>query len=391
MKFRRNLSLVLLALMAAHAAGADDRILPGDKSLSRKAQLGQKLFFDANLSTPPGQACASCHDSGAFFIDPDPSAPTSKGVLTERHGNRNTPTALYAAFSPAFHFDPAEGLYVGGQFLDGRAATLQEQAKGPFLNPLEMANPDQTAVVDKVRQADYAPLFGKVYGKRALDHTEQAYDRIADAIAAFERTPVFKPFTSKYDGYLAGKARFTRQEKRGRKLFEDPDKGNCAACHPDRPTEDGAPPLFTDFTYDNLGVPKNPANPFYALPPELNPDGFDFVDKGLGAFVKDSAQNGKFKVPSLRNIARTAPYMHNGYFKTLRGVVDFYNSRDIKPACKDPLTPEAQALADGCWPAAEVAENVNHAELGDLGLTDREVDDLVAFLRTLTDGYRPGD
>jgi cytochrome c peroxidase len=391
MKFRRNLSLVLLALMAAHAAGADDRILPGDKSLSRKAQLGQKLFFDANLSTPPGQACASCHDSGAFFIDPDPSAPTSKGVLTERHGNRNTPTALYAAFSPAFHFDPAEGLYVGGQFLDGRAATLQEQAKGPFLNPLEMANPDQTAVVDKVRQADYAPLFGKVYGKRALDHTEQAYDRIADAIAAFERTPVFKPFTSKYDGYLAGKARFTRQEKRGRKLFEDPDKGNCAACHPDRPAEDGTPPLFTDFTYDNLGVPKNPANPFYALPPELNPDGFDFVDKGLGAFVKDSAQNGKFKVPSLRNIARTAPYMHNGYFKTLRGVVDFYNSRDIKPACKNPLTTEAQALADGCWPAAEVAENVNHAELGDLGLTDREVDDLVAFLRTLTDGYRPGD
>jgi cytochrome c peroxidase len=297
---------------------------------------------------------------------------------------------MYAAFSPKFHFDKAEELYVGGQFLDGRAATLAEQAKQPFLNPLEMANPDAAAVVEKVRQADYAPLFLRVYGKAALDDTQKAYNRIADAIAAFERTPVFAPFTSKYDYYLAGKARLTPQERRGRQLFEDEDKGNCAACHPSRPAEDGTPPLFTDFTYDNLGGPRSPDNPFYDLPSELNKAGERFVDLGLGGALKNPAENGKFKVPTLRNIAKTGPYTHNGYFRTLRGVVDFYNTRDVKPRCEDSMTPEAEALRLGCWPAPEVAANVNRDELGALGLTDREVDDIVAFLLTLTDGYRPG-
>jgi cytochrome c peroxidase len=387
----KRCSTVLLVLMAVQSALAADNLPPaGGNGLSRKAQLGRKLFFDTNLSEPAGQSCASCHDPGAFFTDPDKNVPTSDGVLPELKGSRNTPGAMYAAHSPPFHYDEAEGLYVGGQFLDGRAATLTEQAKGPFLNPLEMANPDKSAVVDKVRRAEYAPLFQRVYGRRSLDDTDKAYNRIADAIAAFERTPRFAPFTSKFDYYLAGKAQLTRQERRGRKLYEDADKGNCAACHPDRPAEDGSPPLFTDFTYDNLGVPKNPDNPFYALPPGLNPKGFDFVDYGLGAFVHENSENGKFKVPTLRNIARTGPYMHNGYFRTLRGVVDFYNTRDVKPRCQNPLTAEDQAIREGCWPAPEVAENVNHAELGALGLTEREVDDLVAFLRTLTDGYRPG-
>jgi cytochrome c peroxidase len=381
--------ITLLAFLFAQAAmAADAGTLPGGNGLSRKAQLGRKLFFDTNLSSPPGQACGTCHNPTTFFTDPDRSAPTSKGVFPDRHGNRNSPTAMYAAYSPKFHFDKAEELYVGGQFLDGRAANLQEQAKGPFLNPLEMANPDEATVVEKVRQTDYAPLFRQVYGKAALDDTRKAYNRIADAIAAFERTSAFAPFTSKYDYYLAGQAKLTPQERRGRKLFEDPDKGNCAACHPDRPAEDGTPPLFTDFTYDNLGSPKNPDSPFYALPSELNKAGDRFVDLGLGGAIKDAAENGKFKVPTLRNVAKTGPYTHNGYFRTLRGVVDFYNSRDVKPRCPDPLTPEAEALRLGCWPEPEVAANVNHEELGALGLSEQEVDDLVAFLRTLTDGYR---
>lgn len=383
--------IALLAFLFAQAAlAADDGALPGGNNLSRKAQLGRKLFFDANLSSPPGQACATCHDPKAFFTDPDKSAPTSKGVFPDRHGNRNSPIVMYAAFSPKFHFDKGEGLYVGGQFLDGRAATLAEQAKQPFLNPVEMANPDQATVVEKVRQADYAPSFLKVYGRTALDDTNQAYNRIADAIAAFERTKVFAPFTSKYDYYLMGKARLTDPERRGRKLFEDPDKGNCAACHPSRPAEDGTPPLFTDFTYDNLGGPRNPDSLFYALPAEFNKAGFRFVDLGLGGVVKQAVENGKFKVPTLRNIAKTSPYSHNGYFKTLRGIVDFYNSRDVKPRCPDPLTAEAEALRQGCWPEPEVKANVNRDELGALGLSEKEVDDLVAFLRTLTDGYRPG-
>lgn len=386
----KQCGLFLLILVAAQAGcAADAPALPGGENLSRKARLGQKLFFDTNLSTPPGQSCATCHDPGKLFTDPDKDEPTSTGALPELKGSRNTPIAMYAAFSPKFHFDRHEGLYVGGQFLDGRAATLQEQAKGPFLNPLEMANPDEASVVEKVRQADYAPLFQQVYGQAALDDVDKAYNRIADAIAAFERTPVFARFTSKYDYFLAGKARLTRQELRGRKLFEAEDKGNCAACHPSRPAENGTPPLLTDFTYDNLGVPKNPDNPFYALPSELNPQGAAFIDKGLGAIVKSKAEDGKFKVSTLRNIAVTGPYTHNGYFKTLRGIVDFYNTRDVKPACPDPLTPEAEALRLGCWPVPEVRENVNRSELGALGLSEQEVDDLVAFLRTLTDGYQP--
>lgn len=352
-----------------------------------KAELGQALFFDPGLSSPAGQSCATCHATDAAFTDPGRSLPVSKGVLHDRVGNRNTPTAMYAAFSPAFHFDAKEGLYVGGQFLDGRAATLEKQAEEPFLNPLEMANPDKRSVVGKVRRAAYGADFDKVFGKGALDDTDAAYERIAAALAAFQRTPRFSPFSSKYDAYLAGKVRLSKQEMRGLRLFEAEDKGNCAACHASRPGPNGEAPLFTDFTYDNLGVPRNPDNPFYSLPAQLNPAGSQWVDRGLGAVVDKRAEDGKFKVPTLRNVELTAPYMHNGYFKTLRGTVVFYNDRDRKPLCRKNRVTEEAALKQQCWPAPEVITNVNQDELGDLGLTEREIDDIVAFMKTLTDGW----
>lgn len=387
----------LLFAPAALGEGASNRpsqlVDPAVQDSVPKERLGRHLFFDTRLSEPAGQSCATCHDDQTAFTDPDRSLPTSKGVIPGRAGNRNTPTAMYMAFSPSFQYDDEQGLYIGGQFLDGRAATLEEQAKGPFLNPLEMANASKLQVVDKVRAASYGKLFERVYGKDIFADTEQAYDSIADAIAAFERTRTFSPFSSKYDAWLAGKTKLTAQELRGLELYERQDKGNCAACHPSRPAEDGTPVLFTDFSYDNLGVPKNRANPFYTLPVEFNPDGWNWVDRGLGGrtdlFTDPKAEAGKFKVPTLRNIALTSPYMHNGYFATLRGVVDFYNSRDVKPVCPDPWAPEEQALNLGCWPAAEVADNVNADELGNLGLSDDEVDDIVAFLNTLTDGWRP--
>lgn len=245
-------------------------------------------------------------------------------------------------------------------------------------------------MVEKVRQANYAQEFESVYGPSALADPVKAYNRIADAIAAFEKSPGFTPFTSKYDYYLKGQVKLTAQESRGRELYEAGDKGNCAACHPSRPSNGGLQrPLFTDFTYDNIGVPPNPDNPFYRLGPGLNPQGYGFVDLGLGRSTGDPAQNGKFKVSTLRNVAVTAPYTHNGYFKTLRGVVDFYNSRDNKPRCKNAFTPEKQALREGCWPAPEVAANLNRDELGRLGLSNQDVNDIVAFLKTLTDGYKP--
>lgn len=393
------LTAVAAALVSAVAVGqsdlfADPRAKEDDivRHASPKERLGRMLFHDTRLSEPAGQSCASCHDANFASTDPDKWSPTSQGVNPRLFGSRNTPTAMYMAFSPAFHFDAAEGLYEGGQFLDGRAATLEEQAKGPFLNPLEMANTSKQQVVDKVSAARYAVLFKRVYGPDAFDATEAAYDRIADAIAAFERTRMFNPFTSKYDAYLAGKAKLTAQEMRGLELFEREDKGNCAACHASRPDEDengGVPPLFTDFTYDNLGVPKNPHNRFYTMSTQHNPDGRKFIDRGLGGFLDSPSEDGKFKVPTLRNIALTAPYMHNGYFMTLRGVVDFYNTRDTKPVCAQEFLEEDKAIRQGCWPAAEVAQNVNQGELGNLKLDRQEVDDIVAFMQTLTDGWRP--
>jgi len=380
---------VIAALMLPALA---DKLMddpPSNNPQTAKAQLGQALFFDPSLSSPPGQSCATCHNATAAMADPDRQLPVSKGIVPGRVGNRNTPTAMYAAFSPPFHYDEEEGLYVGGQFLDGRAATLEEQAKGPFLNPLEMANPDKQSVVEKVRRAAYAKEFDSLFGKGALDDTEQAYERIVEALAAFERTPQFSPFSSKYDAYLAGKVKLSKQEMRGLRLFEAEDKGNCAACHTSKPGPKGEPPLFTDFTYDNLGVPRNPDNPFYKLPSQHNPAGLEWVDRGLGTTVNKRSEDGKFKVPTLRNIELTGPYMHNGYFKTLRGTVVFYNDRDKKPLCGKHLVSEAEALEQQCWPAPEVIANVNHDELGDLGLTEREIDDIVAFMKTLNDGWQP--
>ena len=332
------------------------------KKLTLEQQLGKEIFFDTNLSTPTGQSCASCHDIKTSLTEPESNFPVSLDAVAGRTGSRNTPSAGYSAFAPNFHFDAEEGLYIGGQFLDGRAANLKEQAKGPFLNPDEMNNPNEQSVIDKIKVSRYANQFIQVYGEDIFDNTMPAYDKMAQAIVAFENTSSFNGFSSKYDYFLAGRVKLSAQEQKGLALFKDENKANCAACHIST-TEDGLAPLFTDFTYDNLGTPSNPEI--------LSVKGDDFIDVGLGQTV-GSAENGKFKVPSLRNVAKTAPYMHNGVFSDLKQVVEFYNTRDV----------------DDTWPSPEVAENVNTEELGDLGLTNEEVDALVAFMQTLTDGYQ---
>lgn len=358
----------------APESGGGDASGTQEVVLTPKENLGKLLFFDPMLSTPPGQSCAHCHSPGAGFGDPNQQLPVSRGVHPDRYGNRNDQTASYAAHIPPLEFDHAEGLWMGGLFWDGRASSLAEQAKGPPLNPLEMANPDAEAVVEAIREAHYRDHFLEVYGAGALDDADEAYDYMADAIAAYEMTSELNPFDSKYDLYLAGEVQLTPQELRGLALFEDESKGNCAACHISRPGPDGLPPLFTDYTYDNVGTPRNPENPFYFLPAEFNPDGVDYVDLGLGPVVGDPELNGFFRVPTLRNVELTPPYLHNGVFHTLYQVVSFYNSRDVAP-----------------WPEPEVAANVNREELGDLGLTPQEMESIVAFMKTLTDGYRAGE
>jgi len=333
-------------------------------------RLGKLLFFDSTLSTPPGQACSSCHDPAVAFADPNTDLPVSRGAHPDRFGSRNDMPVAYAAFVPPLHRDPEEGIWVGGLFWDGRVNTLAEQARAPPFNPLEMANPDTATLAEKLRRTDYAELFTEVYGAGALADPATALEHMSRAIAAFEQAAEVSPFSSKYDQWLRGDVALSSAELRGLSVFTDEQKGNCAACHPVEPGADGSPPLFTDFTYDNLGVPPNPESPFYLLPPELNPAGAAFVDRGLGAVVGDRSEDGKFRVPTLRNVAVTPPYMHNGVFKTLFQVAAFYNTRDVAP-----------------WPAPEVAENVNNEELGNLGLTNQELEDLVAFLHTLTDGW----
>lgn len=232
-----------------------------------------------------------------------------------------------------------------------------------------MANPDSTTVVEKVSQSEYATEFKDIYGDQIFNDVEKAFDSIADAIAVFERSDEVAPFSSKFDLFTTGNAILTAQEQRGLDLFNREDKGNCAACHPSTSEDNLIPALFTDFSYDNLGTPANPNSPFLTQDTEFNPDGSGFIDFGLGGKLSDIAENGKFKVPSLRNINLTAPYMHNGVFDNLEQVLDFYSDRDN----------------DGVIP--EVADNVNHDELGDLGLSSQEKADIIAFLKILTDGY----
>jgi len=344
-----------------------------------KEQLGSSIFADTNLSEPAGQACATCHHVQSGFADPNSSStnPVSQGAITGRFGDRNAPTAAYASFTPPFGINTL-GEYVGGQFLDGRAATLADQAKIPFLNPLEMANADQASVIAKIRNSSYAALFEKIYGTGSLNNTGTAFGQVAEALAAFQSTSLFHPYTSKFDYFLAGQVQLTAQEKRGFNLFDG--KGQCFSCH-----EQGQNKLFTNYTYQNLGVPKNPDNPFYTMPAQYNQDGLTYADLGLGAnpVVMSIFENGKFRTPTLRNVALTAPYMHNGVFQTLEQVVNFYNTRDVLPTCPTDI------IQVNCWPAPEVSENMNTQLMGNLGLTLSEVNDIVAFLKTLTDGYVP--
>jgi cytochrome c peroxidase len=385
-------------------------IAAGKMALSEKEQLGKLLFFDQTLSAPEGQSCAVCHGPEVGFTGPDQelnkAGAVYEGAEKGRFGNRKPPASSYAGESPVLHFDKKEKVWVGGMFWDGRATgkrlkdPLAEQAQGPFLNPLEQNLPDAKTLCIKIKNSSYASLFEKVWGKGSLDcgkGVSATYDKVAKSIAAYERSKESNPFTSKFDYWLRKKVNLSEEEKRGLDLFEG--KAKCSACHPSTRGPKGAHPLFTDFTYDNIGVPKNPKNPFYTMPTSWNPTGADFVDEGLGGYLKEAGyqasvyepEMGKFKVPTVRNVdQRPSPsfvkaFGHNGYFKTLKEIVHFYNTRDVLPKCKD--TAEAKPGVN-CWPEPEVSSNLNTQELGNLGLTEDEENALVVFLKTLTDGHR---
>jgi cytochrome c peroxidase len=392
-----------LAVLAAQSAPA---------KLSPVEELGKKLFFDQALSSPPGQSCAACHDPAVGFTGPSENANKAAGVyegaVKGRFGNRKPPAAAYAGGSPRLQLIGGE--FIGGMFWDGRATgdvlgdPLAEQAMGPFLNPLEQNMPDAKGLVQAVKKSSYAGLFEKVFGPGSLDASKdpaKAYANIGRAIAAYERSAEVNPFSSRFDDFWrAAKAKglkvetigvdnsgpfrdlgLTDREISGLILFNT--MGSCAQCHL-LSSDDENPPVFTDYKYDNLGIPRNPGNPYYGQDKAFNPEGKAWVDKGLGGFLGSSgrfkdlvAENiGKHRTPTLRNVdKRPAPaivkaFMHNGYFKSLKDIVHFYNTRDV---------------AGAGWPAPEVAANVNITQMGDLGLDDDEEDLVVEFLKTLTD------
>jgi cytochrome c peroxidase len=389
---------VVLVLVLVGSARAD--------KLTDVELLGKFLFYDG-ISSPGSMSCAVCHGAGVGFTGPDAQinrhGTVYRGAVPERFGNRKPPSSAYATFSPVFHYDEAKG-FVGGNFWDGRATGLHlgnpaaDQALGPFLNPVEQNNPSSRAVLEDVIKSPYLRLWERVWGEPLNIATpadiDKNYDRVGRAIAAYEASHEMSPFSSKYDYSLQGKVQLTAEEQRGLALFNG--KANCASCHPSTAGPNGEPPLFADFTYENVGIPKNPENPYYRMDrvevdgKPINPDGANWVDPGLAGFLRTSGNSawqsmarenrGKHKVPTLRNVDKRPSqdfpkaYMHNGVFKSLEQVVHFYNTRDVPGAG---------------WAAPEVPQNINTKEAGNLGLTSQEEAAIVAFLRTLSDDYTP--
>jgi len=371
--------------------------------LSPVEQLGKSIFFDESLSINENQSCASCHGPEVGFTGPlsgtNAHGAVYEGSIPGEFGDRKPPSAAYATQSPIFHND--KGTWTGGNFWDGRATgeklgnPAADQAQGPFLNPVEQALSSSDIVVDRVCNptdpAAYPVSFEEVWGEGACDNYAEAYDQVALSIAAYEASDEVNAFSSKLDLTYLGRVKLNKEEQRGWALFRG--KGMCHRCH----ISNGKEALFTDYTFDNLGIPKNPENPVYNVDPA-------FVDPGLGGFLEKTSypeevyltEWGKHKVPTLRNDdlrpdeGFVKAFAHNGYFKSLDGIVHFYNTRDVKDTCPGDYT-EAEALAANCWPAPEVAENVNRDELGDLGLSPQEEADIVAFLMALSDGYELGN
>jgi cytochrome c peroxidase len=409
--------------------------------------LGKLIFYDQQLSVNRNESCAFCHMPETGFTGPvsalNQTTVAYPGSVRTRFGKRNPQSHTYASYSPVLHYNAEQGDFVGGQFWDMRAtglrldSALAEQAQGPPLDPAEMGLVDPACMVYRVSQRPYRTLAEQVWGAQAFEvrwpaNTEKVcgrpgpapdsdrlplhlvavdrgivqstFDQIAQAIAAFEGSSEVNPFSAKYDFVMAGKVEFTPEEKAGYELFRSKTT-HCNECH-----RDGGPgeePLFTDSTASNLGLPRNPDVPFFQenSPDQFgytaNRDGLKYLDPGVGGFLAGpenpnrewaamaKSYLGKFKTPTLRNVdKRPRPdfvkaYMHNGYLKSLKEVVHFYNTRDALPVCQ----PGYRGEKVTCWPAPEHPETMNRKQLGNLKMSDQQEDLLVAFLKTLTDGY----
>jgi len=454
-------AIVLIAAAALPGCGggsgedtASSTPPPAAQSLASVA--GKAIFFDTSLSASGRQACGTCHvPKYAFSADPatDNGLPVPLGGPNmDQTGFRNAPSLMYASFTPPFSLGNGP---TGGFFRDGRASSLAAQAQQPFVTPFEMANRDAAEVLARLQgSAATLAAFVAAYGEGALATADTALEDLGLAIAAYEiEDPGFHPFSSKYDYWLEGQVQLSAQEKSGLDLFNNPAKGNCTACHPSQAQGYNSHALFTDYTFDNIGVPRNwniPANKPGSVSPvdaatletvltpvDVPSDAeYAYYDMGLCGPLQPFASDanarpnlsatttlcGVFKVPTLRNIAITTPYFHNGVFSDLHQVLEWYVTRDINNNTGNNPNPVAAGPGGNPYEAvgtfytaangtpdlyeyndlpAEFDANVNVGELpytpptfggGQAPtLTAEEIDDVVAFLCTLTDGFDPSN
>jgi cytochrome c peroxidase len=367
-------------------------------ALSAAASLGKQIFFDPSLSASGKMSCATCHSPDHAYGPPNGLAVQLGGADMQRQGTRAVPSLRYLGFTPKFtrhYYVPGpdetedEGP-TGGFTRDGAVDSLHEQALIPLLNVNEMANPNPAAVVAKLQNAGYAEHFRRVYGADIFDHPAAALEQATLALEAFQtEDPSFHPYTSKFDAAMAGNADFAPAELRGYGLFNNPAKGNCAKCHIDTPGPGGRPAQFTDFGFQALGVPRNPE-----IAANRDPT---YADLGIcGPGRKDMAQEaefcGMFKSPTLRNVATRQVFFHNGRFHTLDDMMHFYVTRDTNPASWYPKVKGKLAKFDDL--PARYRANIDSLDAplnrkagAAPALNDEEIGDLIAFLKTLDDGY----
>lgn len=403
-----TLLIVLLCAAAADAPALPWGSTPSPAAAYARAQaiaaLGRRLFFDPALSASGRMACATCHDPAHGFSAPNALAvqlggPEVGRAGEARQGIRAVPSLMYAQDTPPFmeHYHESEDEGdesvdqgpTGGRAWDGRVDRARDQAALPLLDRNEMASASPASVVAKVARSAYAGEVARLYGQDVFADPPRAFAAIGEALEFYQQTPaVFSPFSSKYDAVLRGSAHLTTQEARGLAIFNDPAKGNCAQCHRSGVTADGHPPLFTDFGFVALGVPRNPAI--------AANDDKAYFDLGLcGPERHDLAGRaeycGMFKAPTLRNVALKQSFYHNGIYHSLREAVEFYATRDTDPAKWYPIAPDGTIDTFDDMPAAYRINVSMDLPFGPTRvLSEADVDDLVAFLRTLTDGYHPG-
>jgi cytochrome c peroxidase len=403
MTLARTILLVGVFAAALGVAGSAAVSAPSAKSaaLTPAAALGRRIFFDPSLSASGKMACSSCHDPRFAYGPPNGLAVQYGGPHLRSPDYRAVPSLRYTlshvpVWTDAQDSNPVERLTApeevpaGGFAWDGRFNSLHAQAMFPLFSPVEMDNRSASELARKLSQDRYAGRFRAVFGSGIFRHPALAVAKAALALQQFElEDPSFHPYTSKFDEWLDGKAALTPQELRGKRLFDDPHGGNCASCHLDQVGANGAHPLFTDFQFEALGVPRN-----LQIPWNKNPR---YYDMGLcGPFRKDAASKntawcGYFRTPTLRNVATRHVFFHNGRFHSLRQVLLFYVERDTDPAKWYPVGPHGQVEKFNDLPPQDRA-NVDTTDpplnrrLGQKPIWNaQDIDDVIAFLKTLTD------